>query len=165
MKLKQAIDEARDAARKRSGVGDAVREAVECCVQGGESAGVEAVDGVGAATPDEAESVAAEVGAVRFRDDVDERGSNRRIGRVAAAGKSIAWDATAVFRLQDGRIVEEWVSRDELGMLQQLGAMPASGQPVYETAPRAHVDSLRLAHPEQAADFARQITEASAEER
>jgi predicted ester cyclase len=88
-----------------------------------------------------------------------------RIGRVAAAGKSVAWDAIAVFRLQDGRIVEEWVSRDELGMLQQFGAASAGGQPSPETPSQAHIDNPWLAHPEQAADFAKQITEASVEER
>ncbi|HZT09082.1 MAG TPA: ester cyclase [Chloroflexota bacterium] len=44
-----------------------------------------------------------------------------RIGRVAAAGKSVSWSAIAIFRFEDGRIAEEWVSRDELGMLLQIG--------------------------------------------
>jgi ketosteroid isomerase-like protein len=88
-----------------------------------------------------------------------------RVGPVAAAGKSVAWDAIAIFRLRDGRIVEEWVSRDELGMLQQFGVIPADGQPSPESASQARIHSPRLAHPEHAADFAKQTTEAPVEER
>ena len=35
--------------------------------------------------------------------------------------------------------------------------------PDVETAPQAHVNSPRLVHPEQAADFAKQIIEVSAD--
>jgi predicted ester cyclase len=52
-----------------------------------------------------------------------------RVGHVPAAGRSVTWDAIAIFRLRDGRIVEEWVSRDELGMMQQLGAVPQPASP------------------------------------
>ena len=47
-----------------------------------------------------------------------------RIGTHAVAGKPVSWNAIAIFRLADGKIAEEWVSRDELGMLMQLGALP-----------------------------------------
>jgi len=33
------------------------------------------------------------------------------------------WTAIAQFRLKDGRIAEEWVMRDELGMLLQMGTV------------------------------------------
>ena len=35
--------------------------------------------------------------------------------------QELNWTAIVQFRLQDGKIVEEWVMRDELGMLAQLG--------------------------------------------
>jgi len=46
-----------------------------------------------------------------------------RIGRHAVAGKEIAWQAIAIFRFEEGKIAEEWVSRDELGMLIELGIL------------------------------------------
>ena len=39
--------------------------------------------------------------------------------------QDLTWTAIAQFRLRGGMIVEEWVMRDELGMLAQLGAFPA----------------------------------------
>ncbi len=47
-----------------------------------------------------------------------------RIGTHAVAGKPVSWSAIAIFRMENGRIAEEWVCRDELGMLLQLGALP-----------------------------------------
>ncbi|MSP96571.1 MAG: hypothetical protein EXR29_04955 [Betaproteobacteria bacterium] len=38
--------------------------------------------------------------------------------------QALEWTAIVQFRLQDNKIVEEWVMRDELGMLVQLGAFP-----------------------------------------
>ena len=46
-----------------------------------------------------------------------------RIGTHAVAGKSVTWPAIAIFRFRDEKIVEEWVSRDELGMLIELGVL------------------------------------------
>lgn len=37
--------------------------------------------------------------------------------------QDLSWTAIVQFRLRDGRIAEEWVMRDELGMLMQLGAV------------------------------------------
>jgi hypothetical protein len=34
---------------------------------------------------------------------------------------SVQWDATVVFRFVNGKIDEEWINRDELGVLRQLG--------------------------------------------
>lgn len=37
--------------------------------------------------------------------------------------QELNWTAIVQFRLKGGKIVEEWVMRDELGMLVQMGAM------------------------------------------
>ena len=39
-------------------------------------------------------------------------------------GKPIAITATEIFRFVDGKIAEQWVTVDNLGMLRQLGAAP-----------------------------------------
>lgn len=38
-----------------------------------------------------------------------------------AREQALDWSAIAQFRFRDGKIVEEWVMRDELGMLTQMG--------------------------------------------
>jgi len=43
-----------------------------------------------------------------------------RVGLVAAVGRSVMIQASALARLEQGRIAEAWVQRDELGMLLQL---------------------------------------------
>jgi len=40
-----------------------------------------------------------------------------RTGIYDVADKPIEWNAMAMFRFEGGRIAEEWVNRDELGML------------------------------------------------
>ena len=63
--------------------------------------------------------------AVRLRHEVTYRADwQSRAGKIAASGKSITWTANVFFRIRDEMIVEEWVERDEAGMLQQLGALP-----------------------------------------
>lgn len=45
-----------------------------------------------------------------------------RAGDVALASEQdLQWTAIVQFRLKDGKIAEEWVMRDELGMLAQMG--------------------------------------------
>jgi len=36
-------------------------------------------------------------------------------------GKHIAWTGIAIFRLKDGKIIEEWANTDNLGLNRQLG--------------------------------------------
>lgn len=48
-----------------------------------------------------------------------------RIGTHDVTGKSVKWDAIVIFRLRNGKIAEEWVSRDELGMLLSAGILKA----------------------------------------
>jgi predicted ester cyclase len=40
-------------------------------------------------------------------------------------GKSISWDAIVIFRMKNGKMAEEWVSRDELGRLLSAGVLKA----------------------------------------
>jgi predicted ester cyclase len=44
---------------------------------------------------------------------------------IPATGKAITWKEVHVFRCADGRIAEHWGVFDMLGILQQLGAIPA----------------------------------------
>jgi predicted ester cyclase len=45
---------------------------------------------------------------------------------VDPTGKPIAVDAITIFRVADGKIAEEWTVWDALGLLQQVGAVPAT---------------------------------------
>ena len=40
-----------------------------------------------------------------------------RIGTHDVEGKALTWGAIAIFRIEQGKIAEEWVNRDELGIL------------------------------------------------
>jgi len=44
-----------------------------------------------------------------------------RFGNYDVTGKAVTWDAIAIFRFAHHRIIEEWVTRDELGMILQFG--------------------------------------------
>lgn len=44
-----------------------------------------------------------------------------RFGSYDVSGKTVTWDAIAIFRFDSDRIIEEWVTRDELGMILQFG--------------------------------------------
>ena len=44
---------------------------------------------------------------------------------LAPTGRSLKVDALTLLRIEDGRIAENWTTWDTLGMLQQLGAVPA----------------------------------------
>lgn len=43
-------------------------------------------------------------------------------------GKAIDITATGIFRVVDGRVTDNWVNVDALGLMQQLGVVPAPGQ-------------------------------------
>ena len=42
---------------------------------------------------------------------------------IAATGNHATWTATAIYQIKDGRIVQRWENRDDLGLMQQLGAI------------------------------------------
>jgi predicted ester cyclase len=44
-----------------------------------------------------------------------------RPGSFDISGKTVTWNAIAIFRFEEDRIIEEWVTRDELGVILQLG--------------------------------------------
>jgi len=65
---------------------------------------------------------------------VDDRAVARWIGigthrgelmGIPATGKPIEVEAISVFRVENGKIAEEWTVWDALGLLQQVGAVPA----------------------------------------
>lgn len=45
-------------------------------------------------------------------------------GVATPTGKRVAVELVHIFRLEDGKIAEHWAVRDDLGMMQQLGALP-----------------------------------------
>ena len=47
---------------------------------------------------------------------------------IAPTGKPVTWTGITIYRLADGKIVEEKGEEDSLGLMQQLGAIPAPTQ-------------------------------------
>jgi predicted ester cyclase len=47
---------------------------------------------------------------------------------IAATGNKLEMTATVIHRIEDGRLVEKWSNKDELGFLQQLGVIPSLEQ-------------------------------------
>jgi steroid delta-isomerase-like uncharacterized protein len=48
---------------------------------------------------------------------------------IAPTGKAFTVRGSAIYRLEGGRIAAAWAEFDTLSLLQQLGALPAPGQP------------------------------------
>ena len=44
---------------------------------------------------------------------------------IAATGRQVAYDYVHVLRFEDGKVAEHWGFRDDLGLMRQLGALPA----------------------------------------
>src|SRR5262252_6268286 len=53
---------------------------------------------------------------------------------VAPTGKKVSVDGITIIQLADGKIMDSYVSMDMWGMMQQLGAIPATGQPKKASA-------------------------------
>ena len=47
---------------------------------------------------------------------------------IAPTGKAVSMSVATIYRISDGQVVELWENYDALGLLQQLGAVPAPGQ-------------------------------------
>src|SRR5712692_10075959 len=54
-------------------------------------------------------------------------GWRSRLGNYDVTGKAVTWNAIAIFRFENDKIIEEWVSRDELGMMLQFGLLKPAG--------------------------------------
>lgn len=55
------------------------------------------------------------------------RGTNTGVGNgLPATGRSVEAGGITIFRMEDGRIAEEWSSIDMLQLLRQLGLLPPS---------------------------------------
>jgi predicted SnoaL-like aldol condensation-catalyzing enzyme len=44
---------------------------------------------------------------------------------IPPTGKPLEFGGVNIFRFEQGKVVEDWVYRDTLGMMRQLGALPA----------------------------------------
>jgi predicted ester cyclase len=51
-----------------------------------------------------------------------------RLGVYDVTGKTVTWDAIAIFRFEAEKIIEEWVTRDELAIILQLGLFKEPSQ-------------------------------------
>ena len=52
-------------------------------------------------------------------------------------GKQIRWTGTRLFRLKDLQVTEGWINVDMMGMMQQMGVIPAPPAPDPSTFPPA----------------------------
>jgi predicted ester cyclase len=46
------------------------------------------------------------------------------VGLVPATNKKITWHGITISRYKDGKIIESWMETDNMGLMQQLGAVP-----------------------------------------
>lgn len=46
---------------------------------------------------------------------------------IEATGEEVAWMTIMIFRVQDGQITDQWLQQDQVGLMQQLGALPPMG--------------------------------------
>ena len=46
---------------------------------------------------------------------------------IPATGRAAVVSGIAIYRLADGKVMEQWLEYDQLGLLQQLGVIPAIG--------------------------------------
>jgi steroid delta-isomerase-like uncharacterized protein len=61
--------------------------------------------------------------AVRFNITATHKGEFQGI---SPTGKEVSFDGTEFFTIIDGKITEEWVIVDMMGLMQQIGAIPAA---------------------------------------
>ena len=44
---------------------------------------------------------------------------------IPATGKTVEITATVFYRVEDGRLAEGWINRDDVGLMRQLGVIPS----------------------------------------
>ena len=71
------------------------------------------------------QDMVAEGDSVVFRDTVQATSRGAFFG-VPANGRRLAWTEIHFLRVRGGQIAEHWTNFDQLGILQQLGAIPAA---------------------------------------
>jgi predicted ester cyclase len=76
---------------------------------------------------------------------------------IPATGKRIHWTGTRLFRLQDGKVTEGWINLDFLGLLQQMGAVPAPPAPPAPETPPPHLTGAPASRDETKAIMRRLI--------
>ncbi len=55
------------------------------------------------------------------------RGTHRgAFSGIPPTGRSVVWTGITIFRFADGKVVERWLSADDLGLLRQLDATPTT---------------------------------------
>jgi len=54
--------------------------------------------------------------------------TGKLMGAIPPTGKRAMWTGIDIIRVVGGKIAERWSQRDLLGMMQQLGVIPAPGQ-------------------------------------
>ena len=47
---------------------------------------------------------------------------------IPPTGKQVSWTGIGIDRIKDGKFVESWMNEDNLGLMQQLGAIPQMAQ-------------------------------------
>ena len=70
------------------------------------------------------------------------RGTNTGTGNgLPATGKAVQITGTTLFRMDDGRIAEEWTCANSLGLMKQLGMLqPSAPAPATSSSPAAATD-------------------------
>jgi predicted ester cyclase len=78
---------------------------------------------------------------------------------IPATGKRVHWTGTRLFRLNDGKVTEGWINLDFLGLLQQMGAVPAPPAPPAPDEPPPHITGAPASREETRAIMNRLIDE------
>ena len=109
---------------------DYVNHALGAAPGGGREAEKHLIEGMLTAFPDmrfTIEDMVAEGDKVVVRYTIQGTHQGAFMG-LPATGKAFTTTAIVILRFENGKIAEEWFQGDDLGMMQQLGVIPAAGQ-------------------------------------